>query len=165
VVLLEDHLMLGQESLLLQLHNGHLSELLVLLGNSLLFLDFTLGVVDHKSVLPEALDFAFVFQLTHASLLGVHLLETLVLGKLLHQFLLELVFESELLSGTLSLKAGLEFLGSLELFTHSVLSGDISTLLSKGGLFLLLNVQFVSEVLLEFLFKTTLFFLSSQLHE
>ena len=103
MVLLEDHLMLSQESLLLQLHNGHLSEFLVLLGNSLLLLDFTLGVVDHESVLPEALDFAFVFQLAHASLLGVHLLETLVLGKLLHQFLLELVFESELLSGTLSL--------------------------------------------------------------
>jgi hypothetical protein len=165
VVLLQDMSMLGQESLLLQLYNRHLSELLVLLGNSILLLDFTLSSVDGESVLPETLDLTFVILLAHASFLGVHLLETFILGKLLHKFVLEFVLKSLLLSGTLSLKTSLELLGSLQFFTNSVLSGDVSTLLGKGGLFFLLNVQFVSEVLLEFLFKTTLFFLSSQLHE
>jgi len=164
-MLLQDISVLGQESLLLQLYNGHLSELLVLLGNSFLFLDLTLSTVDYESVLPETLDLAFVFQLAHASFLGVHLLETFILGKLLHQFVLEFVFKSLLFGSTLSLKTGLELLGGLQFFANGVLSGDIGTLLSKGSLFFLLNIQFVSEVLLEFFFKTTLFFLSGELHE
>lgn len=162
-MLLQDSGMLGQESLLLQLYNGHLSELLVLFGNSFLFLDLTLSTVNSESVLPETLDLALVFQLTHAPLLGVHLLETFILGKLLHQFVLEFVFKSLLFGSALSLKTGLELLGGLQFFANSVLSGDISTLLSKGSFFFLLNIKFVSEVLLEFFFKTTLFFLSGEL--
>jgi hypothetical protein len=165
VVVLQDHGVLSQESLFFHLYNRHLSKLFLLLSHTLSLLDLTLGGVDGKSVLPETFDFTLVFKLAHASLLGIHLLETFVFGEFGHQFVLEFVFESLLFSSAFSLKTGLELLGSLQFFTNSVLSSDISTLLSKGSFFFLLNVQFVSEVLLELFFKTTLFFLSSQLQE
>jgi len=165
VVLLQDGSMLGQKTLFFHLNNRHLSKLFVLLGDSFLLLDFTLDLIDLESILPEALDFTLVILFAHASLLGIHLLKALILSEFSIQLILEFVLKSSFFSSTLSLKTSLELLSSLQFFTNGVLSSDISTLLGKGGLFFLLNVQFVSKVLLEFLFKTTLFFLSSQLDE
>ena len=161
VVLLEDFSMLSQQSLFLHLNNRHLSELFLLLSHTLLLLNFTLSSVDLESVLPETLDLTLVFKLTHTSLLGVHLLETLILSKLSHQLVLEFVFKSLLFSSAFSLETSLELLGSLQLFTNSVLSSNISALLGKSSLLLLLNVQFVSKVLLELLLSTTLLLFSS----
>jgi len=165
VVLLEDFGMLGQKSFFLHLNNRHLSELFLLLSHTLLLLDFTLSSIDLESVLPETLNLALVFKLAHASLLGVHLLKTFILSKLSHQFVLEFVFKSLFFSSAFSLETSLELLGSLQFFTNSVLSGDISALLGKGSFFLLLNVQFVSEVLLELLLSSTLLLFSSQLQQ
>merc|ERR1712195_75614 len=150
VMLSQNSSVLSQKSLLLEVDDGHLSEFLVLLGGAILFLDSALGLINGESILPETFDFSLVVLLAHASFLSVHLLETLILGELLHELVLEFILKSLLFGSALGLKTGLEFLGSLELFTNSVLSGNISTLLSEGSLFLLLNVQFVSEVLLQF---------------
>jgi hypothetical protein len=51
--------------------------------------------------------------LAHASFLGVHLFETFIFGKLLHQFVLEFVFKSLFFRSTFSLKTSLELLGGL----------------------------------------------------
>ena len=95
----------------------------------------------------------------------IHLLETLILGKLLHQLLFELVFHAALFSSTLSLKAHLEVLSLLKLLLIALALFKRSKFLGTGGLFSLLEVEFVAEVYLEFLFGSALHLLDLEFLE
>lgn len=136
--------------------------LLLLFFRAFGLLDGALGVINLEAILPETFDLALVLLLAHAPFLCVHLLETLVFGELSHQLFLKLVLEAFLLSGTLSLKLELEVLGRLELLTDLSLAFSLGGLLSQGCFFLLLNVKFVTQLLLELTFSATRFFFSSQ---
>lgn len=106
-----------------------------------------------------------MFQLAHASLLLVHLLKSFVFSKLLKQFNLEVFFQSFLFSCTLCLQPHLEVfcflqlhLGTLSLFELCFLSGSCSKLS-------LLEVEFVSQILLKFFLRASLHFLRFQAFE
>jgi len=156
VVRPEDFGVLGQETFLLLLNNICESLFFGELGGTLVNLQLALGLVDDQLILPEALDFALVLYLAHASLLRIHLLETLILGELLHQPLFEFVLHAALLSSALSLEAHLEVLGLLQLLDIALLQLTSGQFLGAGGLFALLEVEFVAEVFLEFLFGSAL---------
>ena len=104
VVLLQDLSVLSDKALLLQLDNGCLLALVLLLLADLFELELPLRAVDRELLLPEALDLALVLLLPHAALLRVHLLKTLVVCKLLHELLFEFVLHPALLGLALDLQ-------------------------------------------------------------
>lgn len=121
-----------------------------------------LGLVNRQFLLPQALDFALVFQLTHAASLGIHLLQTIVLCKLLHQLALEFFFHALFFFSTLLLKSELVLTGSLKLLSdaHSLLR--LSSLFGLSSFFALLHVKIVSELLLELLLGVALLLLGCE---
>lgn len=159
MVLLQDTRVLSEESLLLVLDYLRLHFFLSLLLRSNVQLDSALGPVNRQFLLPKALDLALVLLLTHALLLLVHLFDALVLCELLKQFLLEVLFKALLLSQTLGLQSHLELFGFLELAPRLVLL-VLGLLLSvSGGELVLLDVELVPQVFLEFLLGASLHFL------
>jgi hypothetical protein len=86
--------MFPEESLLLHFHDQHLVALCLLLQSSLLQFDLALHPVHSQLLLPQLLDLPLMLGLPHPSFLLVHLLQSLVLRKLLHQLHLELVLHS-----------------------------------------------------------------------
>lgn len=84
VMLLEDGSMLGKKTLLLGLDDLALTHLLLSLEFLLFEFSITLSLIDDEFLLPQTLDLAFVLKLTHAALLSIHLLQTLVLCEFLH---------------------------------------------------------------------------------
>jgi hypothetical protein len=107
--------MFSKESFFFLCNNIALVLLFGLLLSTLLPFLFSLCAIYGKFLLPELLDITFMLQLSHASLLGIHLLKTLILGELLSHFDLEVFLHSPLFGQTLSLKFELIVLGSLEL--------------------------------------------------
>lgn len=95
--------MLSKQALLFQIDNGCLATLVFLLSASFVELHLSLGSIDRKFLLPQSFDLTFVLQFSHSALLRVHLLEALILGKLLAQLLLKLVLHSALFSKSLFL--------------------------------------------------------------
>ena len=165
VVLLQNGGVLSQQSLLLLLDDVALTGLFLSLKLLLGELRLTLLLVNRQLLLPESLDLALVFQFTHATPLRIHLLQSVILCELLHQLALELFLHAFLLFGSLSLKSELVLAGCLELLTdtHTLLS--LSSLLRLGGFLSLLHVQFVSQLLLEGLLRSSLLLLSGKLLE
>jgi len=158
--------MLSKKALLLLLDYRHLDLLLLLLLFAFGCLDFALGVIYSKTLLPKPFDLAFVLQLAHAPFLGVHLLEAFILGELSHQFLLKFVLQAFLFCRPLGLQPELEFFSRLELLTDLTLAFGLSGLLCKCGLLFLLHIKFVTELLLEISFGAPgLFFLCKLLEE
>jgi hypothetical protein len=102
---------LPEKALLLQLYDGGFASVVLLLDASLLELHLPLSTIDSELLLPEALDLTFVLKFAHSALLCIHLLEALVLSKLLHQLQLELIFHAALLSEAFLLKTLLVSLG------------------------------------------------------
>ena len=113
--------MLSEESFFFCCNNISLVLFFGLLLSTLLPFLFSLCAIYGKFLLPELLDITFMLQLPHASLLGIHLLKTLILGEFLSHFDLEVLFHSPLFGQTLSLKFELIILGGLELLklTHA----------------------------------------------
>jgi len=160
VVQLQNSGMLFQKSPLLLLYNVAflllrrlLGLLLGLFGQSLLLQNFLL-------LLPQHLHLALVFLFPHATSLRVHLLETFILGELLHQLALEFVLHALFFLSPLSLQSDLVVLRGLQLFTHSHTLVGFSFFAGLSSLFALLPVQLVAEVLLEFGFSAALVLLS-----
>ena len=158
-MLLQDSGMLGQKSLLLGFDNL----LLALLLYSLLFLlgelGLALSLVDDELFLPQALDFSLMFLLAHATLLSIHLLQSVVLCELLHQLALEFFFHALLFFGTLSLKSELVLAGSLKLLSNTNTFLSLGSLLGLSSLFSFLNIKLVSKLLLELLLGSSTLFL------
>ena len=122
-----------RDSLLLRTSRHHLVQLLLLFG-----------LIQHKLLLPKLFDVALVLGLTQPPLLGVHLLEPLVLCKLLHQLGLKLVLNAQFFLFALSLEPLLE-LGRLLQFP--LLALPLLELLALSLLRLLLllfELQFVA---------------------
>lgn len=115
--------------------------------------------------MPEALDFASVLQLAHTTLLRIHLLETLVLCKLLHQLLFEFVFHAALFCSTLGLQAHLEIFCLLQLLLVTFALFSLSSFLGHGCLFAFLEIKFIAKIFLEFLFSSALHLFSFQFFE
>ena len=165
VMLLKDGGVLGQESCLLLLDDGSLAALFLLLKLLLGKLSLSLLLVDSELLLPESLDFALVFQLTHAASLSVHLLKSVILCELLHQLALEFLLHAFLFLGALSLESELVLACSLEFLAdaHSLIS--LCTFLRLCGLFSLLHIEVVSELLLEHLLGSSLLLFGGELLE
>lgn len=165
MVLLQDSSVFSQEPLLLDFDDGFLTFLLLSLKLLLSKLSLTLLLVNSKFLLPEAFDLSLVFQFAHAASLGIHLLQTVILGKLLHKLALELLFHAFLFLSSFSLESELVLAGSLQFFTntHSLLC--LGSLLGLSGLFALLNVKLISELLLKGLLGSTLLLFSRKLLE
>ena len=85
---MQDGSVLCEKTRYLDLHDDGLASLVLLLGTSLLHLDLSLCAIIRELLLQQALDFTFGVKFTHPTLLGVHLLNTLVLGKLFINFIL-----------------------------------------------------------------------------
>ena len=124
-----------------------------------------LSLVDDELLLPQTLDFALVFQLAHAASLSIHLLKSVILCEFLHQLALELFLHAFLLFSPLGLESELVLAGGLELFTDAHAFLSLGSLLGLSGLFTLLYIQVVSELLLEGLFGSPLLLLASQFLE
>lgn len=106
-----------------------------LFGCSLLLqLHLSLHLVNFKLLLPEALDLSFVFLLPHASSLRIHLLESFVLGELLHQLAFEFFLHLLLFFLFDGLEADLVLSGGLQLLTHSESLLSLGTFLGLGCL-------------------------------
>ena len=165
MVLLQDGGVLGQEPLLLLLYDCALTSFLLSLKLLLGELSLALLLVNRQLLLPKSLDLALVFQFTHAAPLSVHLLKPVILSELLHQLALELFLHAFLLFSPLSLKSELVLAGGLELFTDAHAFLSLGSLLGLRGLFALLYIQVVSELLLEGLFGGPLLLLSGQFLE
>jgi hypothetical protein len=160
MVLLQNSSMLSQEPFLLGCDDVFLTFLLLSLKLLLSKLSLALLLVNSKFLLPEAFDLSLMFQFAHAASLSIHLLQTVVLGKLLHKLALEFFFHAFLFLSAFSLESELVLAGGLQLFTnaHSLLR--LSSLLGLSGLFALLNVKLISELLLKGLLGSTLLLLS-----
>ena len=157
--------MLGQETRLLLLDDGALAGFLLSLKLLLGELGLALLFVNRQLLLPESLDLALVFQFAHAAPLGVHLLQPVILCELLHQLALELFLHAFLLFSPLGLESELVLAGGLELFTDAHAFLSLGSLLGLSGLFALLYIQVVSELLLEGLFGGPLLLLCRQFLE
>merc|ERR1712151_1403555 len=132
VVQLKDCSVFGKQSLLLLLDNIGLSDLLLSLSFLFCLFGLSLLLVDDKLILPQLLHLSLVFLLAHPSSLGVHLLETLILGELLHQLSLEFVLHSLFFGFSFLLKFHLELLGSLEFGSDADTLFSLSSLLCLG---------------------------------
>lgn len=126
-------------------------------------LGLPLRLVDRQLFLPETLNLTLMLLFTHAATLGVHLLESLVFGELLHEFELELFFHALLFGSTLRLQLHLELLGCLQLFAyaHSLLC--LSPFLGLGSSFSLLVEKLISEVLFKFVLSPARIFFRFEL--
>ena len=162
MVLLENGSVLGQESLLLDIDDVALTTLFLLLILLLSKFSLTLLLVDGKLLLPQALDFSLVFELAHAASLGIHLLKSVILCELFHQLALEFFLHAFLFLGALSLKSELVLASSLELLTDADSLLSFGTLLGLSSLFRLLNIEVVSELLLEHLLSGSLLLFSCE---
>ena len=156
VVLGEHCSVLRQQPLLLLRHDVALTPLLREGRLALHFLLLALLPVRAQLLLPQAFNLALVLQLAHPALLLIHLLQALVLSKLLKQLLLKVFLESRLFGGSLRLKPHLELLSLLEFLSSPFSLFKLSLLLGSGSQLTLLVVEFVAEVLLEFLLAATL---------
>ena len=90
--------MLSKQSLFFCCNNISLVLFFGRLLSTLLVFLFSLCAINSKFLLPELLDITLMLQLSHASLLGIHLLKTLILGEFLSHFDLEVFFHSSLFS-------------------------------------------------------------------
>ena len=157
--------MLSQESGLLVCDNIALSSLLLSFEFLLCSFSLALSLVDDELFLPQTLDFALVFQLTHAASLRIHLLESIVLCEFLHQLALELFLHAFLFLGTFSLESKLVLTSGLKFLTNTDALLSLCSLLSLGSLLRLLHVQVISQLLLEHFLSGTLFLLRGKLPE
>lgn len=160
VVQLQDGSVLGQKGPLLLLYNVAFLLLCHLFGLLFGFLRQPLLLQNFLLFLPQHLHLALVFLFAHATSLCVHLLETLILGELLHQLALEFVLHTLFLISPLGLQTDLVVFGGLELFTHSHTLLGFGLFAGLSRLFALLPVQLVAEVLLEFGLSAALVLLS-----
>eukprot|EP01136_Pigoraptor_vietnamica_P026410 Opistho-1_new@81432 len=140
-----------QEALTLFLHN--LAEALLLCG-AVLFLAqprLLLGTAADAALLEELLDGTAVLRLAHAALLGVHLLQALVVRKLLHHLATELLLllRLGLRALLLDLHLVLVRLPQSKALAQRVL--DARHLLLALAVFLFLDVQLVADALHLFL--------------
>lgn len=140
VILLQDVSVLADKPLLLHLDDNCLASLVLLLGTSLIHFHLSLSPVDGKLLLPETLDLAFVLLLAHSALLSVHLLETLVLGKLLRELVLKLILHASLLSKSLFLQSLLVGLREEEVVSDLLALLDFFSLSLASLLLQLLHV-------------------------
>jgi len=152
--------MLSQQSLFLALDYLQFTGFFCLLLSSFNKLYFTVGTIDCQFLLPETLNLTFMFKLTHAALLCIHLFETFVLCKLHQQLLLEIFFQTLLFSYTLSLKSHLEIFCLLQLLLCALTFFKCSLLTGTCSQLTFLIIKLISEVLLELLLSTTCKFLS-----
>lgn len=165
VMLLKDGGVLSQQSSFLDVDDISLTTLFLLFKLLLGKFGLALLLVDSKLFLPKALDFSLMFEFTHAASLRIHLLESVILGELLHQLALELFLHASLLFSTLSLKSKLVLTGSLELLTNADSLLSFSHLLHLGGFLGFLNIEVVSKLLLEHLLSSSLLLLGGKLLE
>ena len=157
--------MLPEESLFLHLYNSGLA-VLFFFSESLLFtFDGPLCLVDSQFLLPQPLDLSLVLLLLHASLLSIHLLESLILSELLHEFDLELALHAFFLSLPFLLELLLILLGCHQLLPEVFPFLNLCLFLNSGRLLILLEVEFIAEVLHILLLKASACFLISQLLE
>lgn len=160
VVHLQDCGVLCQKGSLLLLYNSAFLLFGSLFGVLFCFFGPSLLLQYLGLLLPEHLHLPLVLLFSHAAPLRVHLLQTLVLRKLLHQFALEFVLHALFFLRTLGLQPQLVVFRGLEFFAnaHTLVSFGLFTSLSC--LFTLLPIQLVAKILLEFGFGTTLVLLS-----
>jgi len=165
VVLSKDGTVLSDEALLLAFHDGGLASLVFFLDALLLNLELSLSAIDGELLLPKSFDLAFVFKLTHPSLLSVHLLKTLILGELGHEFVLELILHSSLLGNAFFLKVLLIGLGIKEVLLDSLALLNFLALSLSCLLFKFLHVELISQVLDIFVLSATPFLFRLKLLE
>jgi hypothetical protein len=165
VVLLQNGGVLGQQTRLLLFDDLALALLFALFEFLLGCLGLALRLEDDQLLLPKAFDLPLVFQLAHPSSLSIHLLQTLVLRELFHQLALEFFLHAFLFFLPLLLKSELVLACSLQFLSdaHSLLS--FGPFLGLCGLLALLDVEVVSELLLEGLLGGALLLLDGQLLE
>lgn len=157
--------MLCQQSSLLHLNQLLNSGLLHSLSFGLLQLLVSLSPIQFQLLLPELLDVPLVFGFTHASPVLIHLLELLILSKLLHQLHLELLLDPLFLECPFNLQLHRMIFGFLKLPLLSILLGIFlpHTLLSL--LFALFEVKLIPKIFLELLFGSPFEFLLLKLLE
>ena len=165
VMLLKDSGVLGQESSFLFLDNIALSCLFLSLEFLLLSFSLALSLVDNELLLPQTLDFALVFQLTHAASLSIHLLKSVIFCEFLHQLALELFLHAFLFLSTFSLKSELVFTSCLKLLTNTDALLSLCSFLSLSSFLSLLHVKVISQLLLECFLGSTLLLFSSKFLE
>ena len=164
-MLLQDSGMLGQKSLLLQRDDVSLAALFLCLKLLFLLLGLTLLLVNSQLLLPESLDLTLMFQLTHATSLSVHLLESIVFREFLHQLALEFFFHTLFLFSPLSLESELVFTSGLKFLTDTHALFSLGTFLCLSGFLSLLHIEVVSKLLLEHFLSSSLLFFGSELLE
>ena len=157
--------MLSKQSFFFCCNNISLVLFFGLLLSTLLPFLFSLCAINSKFLLPELLDITLMLQLSHASLLGIHLLKTLILGEFLSHFNFEVLFHSSFFSQTLSLKFELIILSGLELLKLTQAFCLLISLSLTGTLLNFFDLKLVSEVLLIFLLSPTLSLLKCKLLE
>ena len=142
--------MLGQQPLLFLFYECCLGNGLLPLSLLLFLLQGPLLLVNCELVLPKPLNFTLMLQLSHPPSLGIHLLQALILCEFFHQLSLELVFHALLLGSSFLFESVLVFPGGLQLLSDLHALFCLCTLLGESSLFGLVDVEFVSEVFLEF---------------
>ena len=164
-MLLKDCSVLSQESGFFFCDYVALSDLL--LSFEFLFLSFSLALslVDDELLLPQTLDFALVFQLTHAASLCIHLLKSVILCEFLHQLALELFLHAFLFLGSFSLESKLIFTSGLKLLTNTDALLSLCSFLSLSSFLSLLHVKVIPQLLLECFLGSTLLLFSSKFLE
>lgn len=114
---------------------------------------------------PKPFDFALVLLLPHPALLVVHLFETLVFSKLLHQFRSEDLLHALLFGSAFSFESNLEVLCLLKFLLNPFSLLHFSSLPLNRSFFSFLVVKLISEVFLKLLLCSPCNFLSLQLFE
>ena len=117
-------------------------------------------MVNCQLIAPKAFDFALVLLLPHPALLVVHLFETLVFGKLLHQFRSEDLLHAFFFSSAFSFESNLEVLCLLKFLLNPFSLFQLGFLPLNRSFFSFLVVELISEVFLKLLLRSPCNFLS-----
>ena len=136
-MLLKQSFLLGCDDIALCLFFG------ILLAPLLPFL-LSLCAVDSELLLPKVFDVSLMLQFAHASLLGIHLFEPLVLGELLSHLDLELLLHATLFGLSLCLELQLVVFGGLQLLELSEALRLSLTLGTSCAFLHLLNLKLVT---------------------
>lgn len=109
---------------------------------------------------PKPFDFALVLLFPHPALLVVHLFETLVFGKLLHQFRSEDLLHALFFGSTFGFESNLEVLCLLKLLLNPFSLFQLGFLPLNCSFFSFLVVELISEVFLKLLLRSPCNFFS-----
>ena len=126
---------------------------------------FSLGSVNCKFLLPQLFDVSFVLQLTHTSLLGIHLFEALVFSEFLSHLCFEFFFHTPFFFEPLCFQLQLIILCSLQLCFLTKFFFCVCSFFCAILLFGLLHLQIIAQVLDVLRFRSSFCFFLSQFSE